>query len=721
MESIREHKQGVEISLDALRDILDDPLFQNVRQVNLPGGETTMRPDLHGIGAILVKKLPALDNVQLETNALDPEQVWAEITALQDIFQPTQKTLAVEVSLDGFGEIHNLQRGVEGNFESAVRIIPALKNLEIPFSVRSTLTPLNCYYADDLLLWVERQGIDEINFRVAVEAFHDPNQCDKPPNIFSPNQKFHLVGFFDRLASRKTKETKKRFFYRSLIDQLAFGAPRKAGCIWQTNNAVTLDSHGNLRYCPVHSPPLGALDGKNGSKLFRENLEIHKQIVTDKCAHCQYDDYAELPPSEAIRYGKKLLSSPFAAGVQRIKKLVSSPPAIHKVYSPKNDRPQNWTNVLVTGWYGTETTGDKAILGELFYQLKTYQPDVKITLTTIDLKVSLQTNREMGYDDIELVELHRAHDPKILGKMDAVLIGGGPLMEIRHIEHIWQIFQRANKARISRVIFGCGVGPIYSAKMAATIGGICKLATVGFYRDQPSYNYAVKLGGNPDLKIACDPSLGFLSRWREQADKTRKGNGRLCIKGLLREQTKEYLAGSNLEESNARFTDNLCKTLNKMLLRYPDASIELMAMHMYWKGNDDRMFNRRVMKQVQPGLPVSIVRDYLDIYSHLERLYQSDITIAMRYHGHLFSLALGTPFLSINYSGKNGKVANLVQALDYQDYVEEYADFTPGTASVKLYRLVENRGTIRRVLLDKTDNMIAQLDRTYTEMWGAPA
>ena len=157
-----------------------------------------------------------------------------------------------------------------------------------------------------------------------------------------------------------------------------------------------------------------------------------------------------------------------------------------------------------------------------------------------------------------------------------------------------------------------------------------------------------------------------------------------------------------------------------MLHHYPDASIELMAMHMYWKGNDDRMFNRRVLKQVQPGLPVSMVRDYLDIYSHLERLYQSDITIAMRYHGHLFCLALGIPFLSVNYSGKNGKVANLVQALDYQDNVEEYADFSPGTAAAKLYRLVENRGTIRRALLDKTDNMISQMERIYAAMWDAP-
>lgn len=709
------------ISLSVLGKMLKDPLFQKIRQVNLTGGETTQRPDLHGIGAILVKKLPALETVRLVINATDTEQTWKQINALQEILQAVQKTLVVEVSLDGVEEIFDNQRGVEGNFESAVRIIQALKNLEIPFSVSSTLTPFNCYYADDLLLWFERQGIDDFNFRVAVESLHDHNQGDKPQNIFSANQKFHLVGFFDYLASRKTKDTGKRYYYQSLVDQLAFGSPRKAACIWQTNNAVTLDSHGNLRYCPVHSPPLGALDGKNGSRLFRENLEIHQQIITDKCAHCKYYGYAELPPSESIRYGKRLLSSPFAAGVQRFKKLVSSPPAIHKVNYPKNDRPQNWTNVLVTGWYGTETTGDKAILGELIYQLKTYQPDVKITLTTIDPKVSRQTNREMGYDDIELVDLRRAHDPKILAKMDAVLIGGGPLMEVRQIEHIWKIFRRANKARISRVIFGCGVGPIYSQKMKAFIGGICKLATAGFYRDQPSYNYAVKLGGNPDLKIACDPSLGFLSRWRELATTIRKGNDRLCIKGLLREQTRDYLAGSNLEESNARFMDNFCITLNQILRSYPDASIELMAMHKYWKGNDDRMFNRRVLKQVQPGLPVSMVRDYLDIYSHLERLQQADLTIAMRYHGHLFSLALGIPFLSINYSGKNGKVANLVQALDYQDHVEEYAGFTPGTAVEKLFRLVENRSTIRRALLDKTDNMIAQLERTYTEMWGASA
>ena len=41
----------------------------------------------------------------------------------------------------------------------------------------------------------------------------------------------------------------------------------------------------------------------------------------------------------------------------------------------------SWRRVLITGWYGTETQGDKAILGEVLHFIKSASPDCKIVLT----------------------------------------------------------------------------------------------------------------------------------------------------------------------------------------------------------------------------------------------------------------------------------------------------------------------------------------------------
>ena len=64
----------------------------------------------------------------------------------------------------------------------------------------------------------------------------------------------------------------------------------------------------------------------------------------------------------------------------------------------KLPNPRKWKNILITGWYGTETTGDKAILGEIINRFQLYNPEISIKISTIDLLLSWQTRIEMNLD-----------------------------------------------------------------------------------------------------------------------------------------------------------------------------------------------------------------------------------------------------------------------------------------------------------------------------------
>src|SRR5262249_5086525 len=143
--------------------------------------------------------------------------------------------------------------------------------------------------------------------------------------------------------------------------------------------------------------------------------------------------------------------------------------------------------------------------------------ECKITITTIDKKVSEQTNKEMPeLHDASLVDLHAASDAKTISECDAVVFGGGPLEEIELLQQMLNIFVEANRQRKARIIFGCGVGPLFSDRIRQIVGGILRLATGGFVRDEESWSLAKTLGGASSLACACDPSIAFLSRWRER-------------------------------------------------------------------------------------------------------------------------------------------------------------------------------------------------------------
>lgn len=376
--------------------------------------------------------------------------------------------------------------------------------------------------------------------------------------------------------------------------------------------------------------------------------------------------------------------------------------------------PRSWKKVLITGWYGTETAGDKAILGEVIHRLRTYNPQLEVLISSIDLRVSWQTRIEMDLDvqHIPIQEMCAAlEDPKL----DAVVMGGGPLMESSQILPIAKLFHGAALKGMNRVIFGCGVGPIHTASMSEQIAHIIKVSNVAFYRDQESLDYAIRLGGDEtNSKLACDPATAFINRWRE-ANPKKDDSKRIST--MLREQTAEYETKADIDSQNMVFPGRIAEVL--VDLKKNSSSLEelnLIPMHVYWRGNDDRLLNQRIADQVSGKLNVQSYLPYKGIYELIESLSQSRLAIAMRYHGHVFSIALNIPFISLDYTGEKGKVSNLMQRIGLKNYSVKFEEFTPSVLNPKL-KQIEANSEIETVLKAKTQELTNTLEKAYHFFW----
>ena len=718
MCNIWQRKHDRELSPKELRYILHDPLFEQVRYVGLNGGEPTLRPDLPEIGRVLIKALPKLRGVNIITNAIQTQRVVERILALAEVVQTADLDFEVSVSLDGVGADHDKNRGVQGNFTSAVQVIQRLRQAGLPVSIGCTLTPINCYAADDVLSWCLENGIGKWVFRLGVEIKRVYNDGYANQHPFSPEQRFHLIMFFDKLAHHSNVEEVYRRFYRGLVGQLAFGQPREAGCDWR-NRGVTLDAHGEISYCSVQSPILGSALTGSGWRIFRKGLPQRRRILREHCQSCRHNLLGPPPARVLARAGLKAIAEPW-----RRKQRPGSFRAPRLIRSAERPRPRDWRHVLITGWYGTETAGDKAILGELVHFIKTNTPACRISLTTLDRKVSEQTRHELSeLDQINIVDAERGHDPALIESVDAVIMGGGPLQEIGQTEYVWRMFAEANRQSKARVIFGCGIGPLYSDRLREMVSALLRMTTAGFMRDQESHERALRLGADESLGCACDPALAYIQRWSAKTQSIPAEQEPLKIAGLLRANTREYVRGMGhyeLKNVNSQIAGRIARVLEPVCMSH-QAIATLLPMHALWVGGDDRLFNRQVAACFDNPQAVLVERGYLPLGGLLQTLTAAQAAIAMRYHGHLFCLALGIPFLSIDYTGRPGKVHSLLRRIGYQQWSEEWGSLDVDRAASHLECLLTEHEHWSTYLRRKSAEMINQLHNTYTQVFGAAA
>jgi polysaccharide pyruvyl transferase WcaK-like protein len=332
---------------------------------------------------------------------------------------------------------------------------------------------------------------------------------------------------------------------------------------------------------------------------------------------------------------------------------------INNLFSSKNKKPtpiSELKHILITGWYGTETIGDKAILMEVIYSLKENNPNVKFSITSIIPGLSYLTNKELGLD-IQIHDLSKLNFFK-LKDIDGVVFGGGPLMDSSQLKFIQVLFKWANRLGKKTIIFGCGVGPIKTQNNDYLISSILKNTSSAFFRDEKSALFAKKLGFKGKLMWACDPALRYVIRWNNSKKDIFLSKKITC---LFREQTNEYSKNSvNITSQNIQiFNDFLSRISSEF-----DA-ISLLPMHTFWYGKDDREYIKAINNYKNiPSLEHS--KSILSLDQLLNSLKSSSYGIPMRYHGHIFMAGLGIPFISIDYTGNGGKISSFMKRYNLQ-------------------------------------------------------
>nr|ELR5114112.1 polysaccharide pyruvyl transferase family protein [Providencia stuartii] len=681
---IWENKKSQDITVDALEKGLNSELFDRVEAIGFNGGEPTLRGDLIELVRIAIKKLPNLRSVSLITNAYKYNQVIEQITKIGELLNSHGKYFDVMVSLDGYEEVHDKVRGRSGNFENAKKVLTFLTNNNNIDVIRIGCTVIreNVYYLADLFEFCVENNL-YIKYRQGVphQRLYTENLLD--PYALTFEEKYEFVEFLEGLIKYYEPSYLQRFFYRSLIDQILYNKPRAAGCDWQYRGA-TITAKGELAYCAVKSKAImnDISDGDPKYEYFSNQSHLN-QIIKNSCDNCHHD-YVGLPTP--LEYRKMLysrLNEKF-----NIKRKIKKIPGFNLINNlrtknhylkqlnnyrkqpnlEKNDIKSN-INILICGWYGTETLGDKGIIGGVMYALrKKLGQDINFTLVSLFPYISMMTRKQMPeFHNTKIVDTKEgiclAHS------MDFVVFGGGPLMAIDALAPMQVIFERAKQNNIKTIIAGCGVGPLGAPWHNESIATILNLADIRIYRDVRSKEYASKIGVNSQNDaVAEDPAFTWLANINNQCYENQiNTEHEVLLLGLRDFPYKEY--ARHLSEVEAITIKNnyekiVIEALSDLTQKRPNLIIRPLPMCTNHYGSDDRWFYRQLFRgnnALKENLDFSLLGKEMAPTFYCEEFRKANALLAMRFHSLVFGIGLGINSVGLDYTLGKGKVRSLAE------------------------------------------------------------
>lgn len=686
MCKIWENKQSNDITVEKLKRGLSNGLFSEVTSIGFNGGEPTLRSDLTELVQVAIQTLPKLESISLITNAYNYQDVIAQIEAIGKLCQRSQIHFDLMVSLDGYGEIHDLVRGKKDNFKRAQFVIQYAKESNLIGNLRIGCTVIrsNVYHLADLLDFCIANNI-YIKYRLGVPHQRLYTKDLRDPYALTEAEKYEFVEFLEGLIHRYEKKYLQSHFYRSLIDQILYHAPRKAGCDWQHKGA-TITAKGELAYCAVKSKALMEdISVGNPEMVYFTNKSHLDDIIKNECDNCSHDYVGSPNRKEYLKFILFTLNSKF-----QIKQKLKSLPGIEIVQALRNRRSftnyyRHYSNlpllpkqsldntklkkIIICGWYGTETLGDKAIIAGIIDSLQSIfgTNELSISVASLYPYISKMTKSQMvEFNDVDIVNLKDAVTH--IAEYDYLLFGGGPMMAINDLAPMQVLFEKAKKANVTTIASGVGVGPLGKEWLNQSIKKILQNSDIRIYRDQKSLELAKNLGiDTTSDTVAEDPALTWLKKFqstdvfKKSSDKKEK----VLLLGLRDFPYKDYAKELNeieaLEVKN-NYEASVIEALEKLVTSDSTWKIIPLPMCTNHFGDDDRWFYRQLFRGnevLKSHLDYSLLGRELPPADYIEAFQKADILLGMRFHSVVFGLGLGTKTVAIDYTMGRGKVKSL--------------------------------------------------------------
>jgi MoaA/NifB/PqqE/SkfB family radical SAM enzyme len=295
--STTEAKAG-ELTVREMVDLFSRPLFSELKELDLTGGEPHLRDDLADIALSLAAlkrtHLPHLRTIVLTSNGLLPNEIVSNYRRILEDMKGSGIDLVSVASLDGIGDVHDAVRGTKGAFGLASRTIDGLLRLRTEYpgyfvGLKTTVLPVNVDSLDDILAYAEQRGLFTIISPVFFTETRFRNAATKEGLDLGSADLEKLLSFYQRA------DCDANYFYSRIGD--LFSCHRKSWSCTAAYNYLFIESDGTVFPCELLSRPLGNIRQQPIEQIWRSEEADQARGRTERTERCR----ACIEPG-AVRY-----------------------------------------------------------------------------------------------------------------------------------------------------------------------------------------------------------------------------------------------------------------------------------------------------------------------------------------------------------------------------------------------------------------------------------
>ncbi len=283
-----------EMTLKEWQEIMRDPIFREIRRLNLAGGEPLLCSDIVKLVQLYIDSMPNLENIDFLTNGLLTDKTVETVKKLSLILNQKRINFAISVSLDGLGPTHDRIRGIKKAFAKTSATILALKSIQNTYgfwlSAAGVVFHENIKTIKKVEEWCRKH---DIPFHYQIIGFHKnyinnletKNQLD-----FKGEDKKNLLTLLKKNTSQKFRKDLRSFlqtYYWQDLVSMYKGNLRTTPCPFALD-AFVLDSFGDVYYCLSEAKIGNCRSGKSVSEIYYDpnNLRLRQQRAKTICLRC---------------------------------------------------------------------------------------------------------------------------------------------------------------------------------------------------------------------------------------------------------------------------------------------------------------------------------------------------------------------------------------------------------------------------------------------------
>ncbi|MBN1416366.1 MAG: radical SAM protein [Bacteroidales bacterium] len=305
-------KQEKELSIEQISTIFSDPLFKKIQNINIQGGEATLREDLVELVSVIISKMPSLKQIGLTSNGLNTKLVVTKAKRLYELCHQNGIHFSLGFSIDGVGKYHDFARGIDA-FKKVSKSIEEIKELkkmpDFSLVTNCVLTACNICNINEIVEF-QRQTFNMTSPNLTVVEFreHFLNVKNSPEGqllLFTenPKEKKLLVSYLKQHNIPHSFSDYMTFRYEQLRAMLEDNKPRTQSCQYKISGLV-LDHQGNIMICPIGGR-IGSCLNCSPSKIFfsfKTKLR-RKQLIKTACRNCfPYNFYTNERQKDFLKY-----------------------------------------------------------------------------------------------------------------------------------------------------------------------------------------------------------------------------------------------------------------------------------------------------------------------------------------------------------------------------------------------------------------------------------